>query len=118
MPWKAFDYRGEKVWVRVLDTGKPIVRRGLVEFRYKQGANKSYRSGRENFEDLDGEPEVLSDAEFGGQMTTPSTKLREEPSVPADANTIIIHTDGIHKNKRFSGFAQRRLVPAWGLPFS
>ena len=94
MPWKAFDYRGEKVWVRVLDTGKPIVRRGLVEFRYKQGANKSYRSGRENFEDLDGEPEVLSDAEFGGQMTTPSTKLREEPSVPADENTIIIHTDG------------------------
>jgi len=94
MPWKAFDYRGEKVWVRVLDTGKPIVRRGLAEFRYKQGASKSYRTPRDNFEELDGEAEVLSDAEFGGRTTTAATKLREQPKVPADDQTIIIHTDG------------------------
>jgi ribonuclease HI len=94
MPWKAFDYRGDKVWVRVLDTGKPIVRRGLVEFRYKQGASKSYRTQRDNFEDLDGEEEILSDEDFGGRATTPSTKLREQPTVAADENTIIIHTDG------------------------
>ncbi|PRP90757.1 Ribonuclease HI [Enhygromyxa salina] len=94
MPWKAFDYRGDKVWVRVLDTGKPIVRRELVEFRYKQGATKSYRTQRENFEELEGEPEILSDEAFGGRTTTPSTKLREQPKVPADENTIVIHTDG------------------------
>lgn len=93
MPWKAFDYRGDKVWVRVLDSGKPIVHRGLVEFRYKQGAIKSYKTQRENFEDWDPE-EVLSDEDFGGQTSTPSTKLREDPTVPADADTIVIHTDG------------------------
>ena len=79
MPWKTFEYRGEPVWVRVLDTGKPIVRRGLVEFRYKQGAIKSYRTQRENFEDAEGSGEILSDEEFGGQATTPSTELREQP---------------------------------------
>lgn len=93
MPWKAFDYRGDKVWVRVLDSGKPIVHRGLVEFRYKQGAIKSYKTQRENFEDWDPE-EVLSDEDFGGQTSTPSTKLREDPTVAADADTIVIHTDG------------------------
>lgn len=94
MPWKAFDYRGDKVWVRVLDTGKPIVRRGLVEFRYKKGASKSYRTQRENFEDAEGEAEVLSDEEFGGRTTTAATKLREEPKIAADEHTIVIHTDG------------------------
>jgi ribonuclease HI len=94
MPWKAFEYRGESVWVRVLDTGKPIVRRGLVEFRYKQGAIKSYRTQRENFEEAEGTGEILSDEAFGGQATTPSTKLREDPVVAADEQTIVIHTDG------------------------
>lgn len=94
MPWKAFDYRGDKIWVRVLDTGKPIVRRELVEFRYKQGANKSYRTSRENIEELEGEAEVLSDEEFGGQPTTPATQISEQPKLPADAETIIIYTDG------------------------
>lgn len=94
MPWKAFDYRGDKIWVRVLETGKPIVRRELVEFRYKQGANKSYRTSRENIEDLEGEPEVLSDEQFGGAVTTPATQIREQPKQPADAETIVIYTDG------------------------
>ena len=94
MPWKAFEYRGESVWVRVLDTGKPIVRRGLVEFRYKQGATKSYRTQRENFEEGEGTGEILTDEAFGGQATTPSTKLREQPAVAADEHTIVIHTDG------------------------
>jgi ribonuclease HI len=94
MPWKAYDYRGEKVWVRVLDGGKPIVHRGLVEFRYKQGAIKSYKTSRDNFEDFEGPEEVLSDEDFGGQTSTPSTSLREEPSKPVDADTIVIHTDG------------------------
>ncbi|PRP94906.1 ribonuclease HI [Enhygromyxa salina] len=95
MPWKAFEYRGESVWVRVLETGKPIVRRGLVEFRYKQGAIKSYRTQRENFEEAgEGTGEILSDEAFGGQATTPSTKLREQPAVAADEQTIVIHTDG------------------------
>lgn len=95
MPWKTFDFRGDEVWVRVLDTGKPIVRRGLVELRYKKGASKSYRTQRENIEALaDGESQTLSDADFGGRKTTPSNKLREQPKQAADEHTIVIHTDG------------------------
>lgn len=93
MPWKAVDFRGDEVWVRVLETGKPIVRRGLVEIRYKKGASKSYRTGRENIEERDG-AEVISDADFGGRTSTPSTKLREQPKVAADEHTIVIYTDG------------------------
>jgi ribonuclease HI len=37
---------------------------------------------------------VLSDDDFGGQTSTPSTSLREDPSKPVDAETIVIHTDG------------------------
>ncbi len=96
MPWKAFDFRGDKVWVRVLDTGKPIVRRGLVEIRYKRGAIKSYKTQRENIEDLEeGEAELLSDEDFGGgQVSIPATQIRETPKRVAEAETIVIHTDG------------------------
>ena len=94
MPWKAFDYRGDKIWVRVLDTGKPIVHRGLIEFRYKPGAIKSYKTSRENVEDFEGEPELMSDEDFGGRVTMPATQIREQPQQAADAETIVIHTDG------------------------
>ncbi|NVB38604.1 ribonuclease HI [Pseudenhygromyxa sp. WMMC2535] len=96
MPWKTFDYRGDKVWVRVLEGGKPIVRRGLVELRYKRGAIKSYKTSRENIEDLDDEAEIelLSDEDFGGRSTTNATQIREQPKQAADAQTIVIHTDG------------------------
>jgi ribonuclease HI len=94
MPWKAFDYRGDKIWVRVLETGKPIVRRELIEFRYKPGAIKSYKTSRDNIEELEGEPELMSDEDFGGRPTTPATQIREQPQQAADAETIVIHTDG------------------------
>lgn len=94
MPWKAFDFRGDKVWVRVMDSGKPFVRRGLVEMRYKLGASKSYRTARENVEELAGEAELLSDAEFGGQSSNSASAIREQPKQAADAHTIVIHTDG------------------------
>jgi ribonuclease HI len=94
MPWKAFDFRGDKVWARVLDTGKPMVRNGLVEIRYKLGANKSYKTSRENLEELEEPEDILSDEAFGGQTTTPSTQIRETPAQAPDATTIVIHTDG------------------------
>jgi ribonuclease HI len=95
MPWKAFDFRGDKVWARVLaDSGKPIVRNGLAEIRYKLGALKSYKTSRENLEDLEGE-EILSDEAFGGAPPpTAATQIREAPSVAPDEHTIVIHTDG------------------------
>ena len=83
MPWKTFDFRGQDVWVRVLPDGKPIVRRGLVELRYKKGATKSYRSHRENLEPAEN-PEQLSDADFGGAAAPKKDKIREQPSQPAD----------------------------------
>jgi ribonuclease HI len=95
MPWRRFDFRGDEVWVRVLDTGKPIVRRGLAELRYRQGARKSYRTQPENLEELE-DGTILSDADFTGDEApaTNATALREDPSAPPDASTIIIHTDG------------------------
>lgn len=95
MPWKAFDFRGDKVWARVLDTGKPIVRNGLAEIRYKLGANKSYKTARENLEDLEPEEEILTDEAFGGgPLPTPATQIRETPAQAPDEMTIVIHTDG------------------------
>lgn len=94
MPWKQFDFRGDEVWVRVLDTGKPIVRRELCEFRYKLGARKSYRTQRENLEDLEG-AEMVDDAKMGGgPKTTRADHLKESPTTPPDDDTVIIYTDG------------------------
>jgi ribonuclease HI len=93
MPWKQFEFRGKDVFVRVLAEGKPIVRRGLVEIRYKKGASKSYKTARENLGDEQGE--IIADAEFGGDKTKPaSAKLREEPSSAPTRETIVIYTDG------------------------
>ena len=95
MPWKRFQFRDQEVFVRVLEDGKPIVRRELVEMRYRLGANKSYKTSRENIVELEGE--LISDTEMGGvskQPTTTGSHLREEPQTPATESTIIIYTDG------------------------
>ncbi len=94
MPWKQFDFRGDEVWVRVLDTGKPIVRRDLCEFRYKLGARKSYRTQRENLEELE-DAKMIGDGEMGGgSKATRADHLKEEPKAPADEETIVVYTDG------------------------
>ncbi|MCA9661083.1 MAG: reverse transcriptase-like protein [Myxococcales bacterium] len=93
MPWKKFQFRDQTVFVRVLPTGKPIVRRGRAEMRYRLGATKSYRTTPDNLTEIDGE-EILEDADFGGQQTTAATSLRETPKVAATDATIVIHTDG------------------------
>lgn len=94
MPWKVFEFKDQKVYARVLPTGKPIVHRGRVELRYRLGATKSYRASPTNLVDIDGE--IVPDEEMGGrQGAAPSSKLpRETPEEPADENTIVIHTDG------------------------
>lgn len=93
MPWKQFEFKGQTVYVRVLETGKPIVHRGRVELRYKLGAAKSYRASPENLMEMEGE--IVDDQAMGGGAPAPtSSSLRETPRVPVDAETIVIHTDG------------------------
>ena len=92
MPWKKFQFRDQTVFVRVLESGKPIVHRGRAEMRYRLGAIKSYRTPPENLIDIDGE--IIADAEFGGRAEPTKTQLREEPSKAATDETIVIHTDG------------------------
>lgn len=97
MPWKKYEFKGQTVYVRVLATGKPIVHRGRVELRYKLGARKSYKAAPENLTVIEGENEIIDDVEMSGgtnQATMASDALREEPSSPADAETIVIYTDG------------------------
>lgn len=95
MPWKKYEFKGEEVYVRVLPAGKPIVHRGRVEVRYRLGASKSYRAAPDNLVELEGD--IVSDEEMGGSSARAATSkaaLREEPKEPADANTIVIYTDG------------------------
>jgi ribonuclease HI len=97
MPWKKYEFKGQTVYVRVLATGKPIVHRGRVELRYKLGARKSYKAAPDNLVEIEGEGEIIDDTEMSGgpsQASTASAALREEPSSPPDAETIVIHTDG------------------------
>ena len=94
MPWKRFEFRGQTVFVRVLQTGKPIVRKGLVEFRYKLGASKSYRSHRDGLDELPDDDELIEDAEFGGRAQVPKKGPKEAPDNPRTPETVIIFTDG------------------------
>ncbi|MCX4244808.1 ribonuclease HI [Paraliomyxa miuraensis] len=99
MPWKKYEFKGQTVYVRVLATGKPIVHRGRVELRYKLGARKSYKAAPDNLVELPDETEIITDAEMSGSGAGDTTQaamaaLREEPSTPADDETIILYTDG------------------------
>jgi ribonuclease HI len=97
MPWKKYEFKGQTVYVRVLATGKPIVHRGRVELRYKLGARKSYKAAPDGLVELEGEAEVIDDAEMSGgsgQAVPATAALKEEPSSPPDAETIVIYTDG------------------------
>lgn len=85
------------MYVRVLATGKPIVHRGRVELRYKLGARKSYKASPDGIAPIEGEDEIIADREMSGNTGNASTAtaaLRETPSTPADADTIVIYTDG------------------------
>ena len=100
MPWKKYQFKDQTVFVRVLESGKPIVHRGRVEMRYRLGASKSYRGSPESLIDVDGE--IVSDSEFSGGPagggSAPAAKdtnpIREAPAREVAATTIIIHTDG------------------------
>jgi ribonuclease HI len=92
MPWRTCEFKGQEVYVRVLPTGKPIVRRGLVEVRYKLGATKSYRTLRDNIELLS--DEIIEDSQMGGTSARAQQALRETPQNPVTDDTIVIHTDG------------------------
>ncbi len=97
MPWRRFGFRGETVFVRVLETGKPIVHRGLVELRYKLGATKSYRSQRENIDELEDDTEIISDAEMnpGGATASPAGSPKAQAALePRTEDTIVVYTDG------------------------
>jgi ribonuclease HI len=93
MPWKEYEFKGQTVYVRVLQGGKPIVHRGRVELRYKLGASKSYRASPDNLVDIDGA--TVDDAEMGGTAKADAkVALREDPRTPPDADAIILYTDG------------------------
>ena len=94
MPWKQYEFKGQTVYVRVLPTGKPIVRHGRVELRYKLGARKSYRASPDGLVEMEGE--IIADTEMSGSQGAAATTaaLRETPSTPPDDDTIIIYTDG------------------------
>jgi len=97
MPWKKYEFKGQTVYVRVLATGKPIVHRGRVELRYKLGARKSYKAAPDNLVEIEGDTEIIDDMEMSGgptQAAAATAALKEEPSVPPDAETIVIYTDG------------------------
>lgn len=94
MPWKKYQFKDQTVFVRVLDSGKPVVHRGRAEMRYRLGASKSYRTGPENLIDIGGE--IVADSEFGGGPTAQASQsmIREEPAQAPTPATIVIHTDG------------------------
>lgn len=94
MPWKQYEFKGQTVYVRVLPTGKPIVRHGRVELRYKLGARKSYRASPDGLVEMEGE--IIADTEMSGSQgaAAATAALRETPSTPPDDDTIIIYTDG------------------------
>lgn len=95
MPWKQYEFKGQTVYVRVLPTGKPIVRHGRVELRYKLGARKSYRASPEGLEPVEGD--MIEDSEMSGNAGAgaATAALKETPTTPADADTIVIYTDGV-----------------------
>lgn len=97
MPWRKFEFKGQHVFVRVLPTGKPIVRRSLVELRYKLGATKSYKTTKESLTEIEGEEgqKIIEDVEMTGQPAKAAgTNIRDTPLEPADEDTIIVYTDG------------------------
>ena len=93
MPWKSYEYKGDIVFVRMMADGRPKLGRGMVEFRYKKGASKSYRTKLENL-DEPYESEVFPDEDFASPASKQKATVKEKPSQPAGPDTIEIFTDG------------------------
>lgn len=95
MPWRQFEFRDKNVFVRVLESGKPIVNRGFVELRYKLGATKSYKTAPENLEEIPESAEILPDEKMGGRSSAAQkSAMKEQPDTPIGPDSVVIYTDG------------------------
>jgi len=95
MPWRQFQFRDKIVFVRVLESGKPLVNRGFAEVRYKLGATKSYKTAPENLEEVPESAEILADEKMGGRSSaTQESATKKEPDTPIGPDSVVIYTDG------------------------
>jgi ribonuclease HI len=88
-------FKGERVWIRADETGKPeLDSGGRAEMKYRESDSKSYRPFAGNLEpDGDGgEVEVKSFASSTGTSTSASTKATA--SVKRDGKALELWTDG------------------------
>jgi ribonuclease HI len=82
-------FKGQTVWVRVDDAGKPLLdRSGRAEMKYRQDDPKSYRPGLANLTADPDAPPPVADAAMPSRQRAPI----DQGPVPADV--VSVWTDG------------------------
>jgi ribonuclease HI len=93
MAWTRMRFRGQLVWVRADDAGKPALdSEGRAEMKYRQEDPRSYRPSLRNLEPAEGEASAPEPPRRG-----PPRKLEAPPTLPllAPAGDVIhVWTDG------------------------
>lgn len=100
--WKKVKCKGKDVWGKCNAKNQLLIKNGLVEIRYSQGANaKIYRAKVENVSDPDGAEKVISPTIGFGSAKNRTAEQEEKARAAAEEhieqlsnNTVICFTDG------------------------
>src|SRR4051812_24991080 len=105
MSFVRMRFKGQVVWVRVDEAGKPVVdAEGRAEMKYREGDQRSYRPSARNLEPAgdtataDGAGPVVAKAvplptAAVGEVTPPPA-AKPRPARSADGEVIHVWTDG------------------------
>ncbi len=94
--------RGQSVFARVDDSGRPLVEGGRVEIRYNPNDGRAYGASSRNLEGMDGP--VFPDSHCGDAAAAPKKGAKKKskksagssspaPSAPK-GNEVLVYTDG------------------------
>ena len=96
MNWNRMRFKGQDVWVKVDDRGKPMLDSdGRAEMKYRQEDDRSYRPSPGNLQPPAGTPAAAAPGRPPpGHARPPRAPAAAAPAPPAGPDVIHVWTDG------------------------
>lgn len=90
MPWSRMSFKGQSVWVRVGDDGRPVLDSdGRAEMKYRESDTRTYRPAPGNLG-----MDAAAPAEPARPASGPRPGHSHKPAVAPSGDTVHVWTDG------------------------
>jgi ribonuclease HI len=96
MTWARMSFKGQVVWVRADDGGRPVLdAEGRAEMKYRESDPRSYRPLPQNLGAASAKPaQTAETAQMAKPATRPAPRKPPEEKASASGKTVHVWTDG------------------------